>query len=295
MISDLAAAYQRHKVVLWVEDTETAGYLREAWGDPEFGYMVAGNVDSVFAAVADARKDGVANTFGFVDRDFRKSNYQHWLTAPDNVPVYVPRAHEIECYAVDEVAVDGVDPNLNPHRRPIADVREKAHGVAKVGTWWMALREFLTEVSMGATRGFPKHPKVHNGGTPTVPSLAVAEILVHDLLVTQWSPSANDTTALVADAAKVRARLTELEAGYAASLAGDDWRTIFSGHEMFDALAVHVYCHAPGRKKGDLLLAIGAAQRRLNRVPEEILDLQLSLRRRVGLPDPAPHGLGGPV
>lgn len=287
MISDLAAAYQRHKVVLWVEDVDTAGYLREAWDDPEIGYMIAGKSDSVHAAVLDARTQGVANAFGFVDRDFKRPNRSRWLLSPEEFAVYIPEAHEIECYAVDEIAVSALDRNLNPKDRQVADVREKAFEIAKMGTWWMALRSFLSEVSIGVTRGFPSHPKVHKGSKPTVPTLDVAEAFVRQRLASEWIPTAKEVIAQAIDADGVRSRLTELEAGYAGALDGENWRTTFSGHEMFDAMAVYVYYHAPGRKKGDLLRGIGAAQRRLHRVPAEMLDLQRSLRRRVGLPDPA--------
>lgn len=281
MTSDLIAAYQRHKVILWVEDDDTRVYLRAVWADDDIGFMIAGNVESVFAVVTAAHRDGANNVFGLVDRDFRQPNFAGWSAGP--ALVYVPETHEIECYLLDEIAVSGLPPSLNPHLRLEASVRQKAFDVARSATWWMAVRALVSEGNRDAMENFPSHPKLGLPNQQKIPDLAAAEEFVHRGFSQVWAQSINAVLEKFASEDEIRIRLTTFEAEYAATLLDDRWRTAFSGKEMFSAMATYVYLSAPGSNKRDLVLGIGQTQRRLDRVPAELLALRQSLRNRVGI------------
>jgi len=91
---DLDPLYKNRPTTLWVEDSATRDYLKEAWDDPpRMQLLVAGNSEAVQSQVRAARINGDAAVHGICDRDFGTTNQHKWTQSTE---VFRLQMHEIE-------------------------------------------------------------------------------------------------------------------------------------------------------------------------------------------------------
>jgi hypothetical protein len=278
MSSDLSSIYRRKDVFLWVEDPTWKEYLAGAWGDdPRVGLLVAPGYASIQAVIEDARRDRVFHVYGLRDRDFSRANVLRWANLADDVRVFVPVAHEVENYLLDADALADLPAVFM--QREKTDIESRFASAVSTQTWYMAVRRFLSEFRFRVGK-LPSHPKP---GDVSDQATAVSWV-VDQVASTGWIPTVTGEAALLSDTPRMEASLCDGHAEYVSDRASGRWKETFSGKELLAAVYGHLV--RPGSSRLDFFREVGATQRRLGRVPQEVQDLQDSLRLRVGLPLP---------
>ena len=151
--SHLDSIYKAARIVLWVEDTCTRDYLREAWKrTPDVAFFIAGGNEHIPRLVLATRRLNIGHVFGILDRDFGRSNRAKWNTA-DNF--YLPR-HEIENYLLDADAFTASP--FNNRRRSRSDVTTEMQRLANLQPAWLACRHTMNIHGREATDRFLKSP-----------------------------------------------------------------------------------------------------------------------------------------
>lgn len=269
----LSALYKNKLVYLWVEDEETRTYLETVWQDPQFGFFVAGGSENIAAAVHAARKDNLPHVFGFKDRDFGTSNRAKW--GSPSVTVFTSEAFEVENLLLDARTMAGCD--LNTTTKVADDLEREMQGLASKLDWWMACRRTIVDLRDAVAAQFIEHPS-----RASISSLKEAEsAITKSAWWTQVLPSIPTATALT----QVQTNLTQHRAEYVAMIANGEWRTHFSGKEIFREMRDHVW----QKKRSpdpegllDFVKAVARTQRDYQSVPAEIDELHRELRARVG-------------
>lgn len=266
--------YKSLTAYLWVEDGETATYLRSVWTDPRIGIYVAGGCESVRAAVEAARRDGYAHVFGFRDRDFGATNRRQWRD--DTVSILVSDAFEVENLMLDCEAIadcDVCDSGMSAQTIEVELVR-----LAGPLAWWMACRRTIVELRESVFADFIEHPtRSRIGGRQD----AIDEIVNSEWWRTRLPqvPHWN--------AARIEAAVDGHYATYEPMVANGKWRNAYSGKEILRDVVTRVW--HKGRQgdpqdRLDLARSIGLAQVAQKRVPQEVVDLRGAILYKVGLP-----------
>lgn len=268
------------KIVLLVEDRVTRGYLAEAWGPDQqfFNIRAVGGSSTVKGMVEELRSDRQANVFGFVDRDFGKTNGAIW-NASNGPVVFRPTFHEIENVLLDWPALAGCEINQSRrHPHLPGDLEQTAVAEARKQPWWLACRNCLSAWQRDLGEPFPKAPKLAEmtGFQPAFDHLAESP----------WLQSLQQRTDAALDRIALAEKLTAAHAAYNRDLANGDWKTTFSGKEVFRVLASRIYGVPPSVSREpdvDLAKSVGRWQYANSAVPAEIDQLKAALMRRVGL------------
>lgn len=271
--NDLPALYKHRRVMLWVEDTRTRGYLDAVWGSGRIGYLIGGSHDNIRAVVTDAHRKNYPHVFGLVDRDFGRSNRARWPALGDGERIYVLDRVEIENYLLDAHAISAC--KWNTEKRTPDQIEACMRAAVRNTAWWWAARRVLYALNAVKNAGFPRDPKPQD-----VTGLDAARRWLHESSwITETLPGLR---ARVTDA-----RLTaDLEAEHAViTCALDDgsWPTCCAGKEVLAAVDAFVWTR--GRLAGahdELARAIAAEQVSGERVPGEISELEVRLEERVG-------------
>jgi hypothetical protein len=274
--SDLTAMYKSFPVYLWVEDEETRTYLKATWSDdPLIGIYIAGGNEGVHAAVRAARANGYLHVFGFRDRDFGTSNRSRW--GNDDVHVFASEAFEIENLLLDSDAIAACD--VNTSDKKASDIKNDLRALAAPLVWWMCCRRTITEISDSLTLEFIEHPRRADVTTQQ----QALDVIVRS----PWWASTRPAIAGWDVPAALPGALSRHHATYAAMLASAQWALEFSGKEILRDLFTSIWTKKrPPDPRGriEFVKSIARAQRLLKRVPQEIADLRVELRGRVGLP-----------
>lgn len=217
---DLPKLYRR-AINLWVEDALTSEYLKDIWRVPDLLCLISGTSDSIGPAVTDARRNGVSNVFGVVDRDFYETNYQKW--GRSELRYFVLPVHEIENYLLDPAALAGCDANTN--NRTVADIDARMRAKAKDLVWWMACRHTIKRLRKLCWDNFMPVPKVSE-----VTDLQSA---CDHITSTDWFNALPVHAGQMTDSTQVETWVNGQWIAYSADLAMDEWRRSFAGKELF--------------------------------------------------------------
>jgi hypothetical protein len=271
----IGGLYKGARIILWVEDELTRGYLRELWQDLDIGYRVGGGNDGIVAVAEDAWRSGHGHVFGLRDRDFHTTNRPHWAAPRVQLRTYRLDTHEAECFLLDAAALHGCDQHTGG--RSLEQIRQRLEGIASGMVPWMACRAVIAELSQARMDGFPKHPK-----RSEITNLAEARVY---LAGSDWVATTVHDLPRIAGPRNLAERLAHFEAEYQASLQDGSWRMRFSGKEIFNEIRSYINPATSGGDKGiDLAKSVGAWQRDSGAVPGELVELHRSLRQRTGLP-----------
>lgn len=269
----LSALYKNELVYLWVEDEETRTYLETVWQDPQIGFFVAGGSENIAAIVHAAHKDNLPHVFGFKDRDFGTSNRAKW--GSPSVTVFTSEAFEVENLLLDASAM--ADCELNTTTKKAIDLDHEMQGLASKLDWWMACRQAIVGLRDAVAAQFIEHPSL-----ASVRSRGDAlSAITTSPWWTQVLPSIPTATALT----QLQTSLTQNHAAYVAMIANGEWRTHFSGKEIFREMRSRVWTKkSRPNPEGllDFVKAVAHKQRDYQSVPEEITQLRRELRARVG-------------
>jgi hypothetical protein len=272
--SNLTSLYKNHPVYFWLEDDDTRAYFSQLWPNEPFGYLVGGGEQNIQAIVQSARLDNIAHVFGIVDRDFYKSNVANWPSLPATQRIYRLPVHEFESFLLDADALAGCALN-NQGRTPL-DVDKQMQLIAGGLVWWMATKRVLSEVSHEVVDGFPPEP-----GRQKVQDLATAMNYISQSL---WFASTAQNVPGLASMPGVQQRLTTHQTQYASDILSGQWKTEFSGKEVFRTLQSYVYQGGKGSSgRTDLVKAIARWQRANKRIPQDLESLRACVKRRVGI------------
>ncbi len=269
--SHLSALYKNKLVYLWVEDEETRTYLETAWADAEIGIYIAGGCENIRAVVHAARKDNLLHVFGYRDRDFGTSNWPRWNDP--SVEVFVGEAFEVENLLLDARSMAECEVNTSPKNVP--DIENELQALAGKLCWWMACRASIAELRGAVAEDFIEHPSPSNVRTQqeALDTITTSRWWTHVL------PNISAATA------KLPATLLKHQATYGAMLTSGAWKTHFSGKELFADMLPRIWTKKrPRDPQGrlDFVKALARAQRDARTVPQEIIDLRLALRARLG-------------
>jgi hypothetical protein len=269
----------RGKVNLWIEDATARLYLKACWqDDPDILFLTTGGNENVKAVVNDAEERGYRTVFGLCDRDFYETNRPHWLDSAKGFRCFVIEVHELENYLLDEAALAGC--SLNTGGRSAEEIVERLRNRAGELAWWMACRSVIADLGREFRAGFLEHPKC-----PEVTDLQSAE----QCIVTQdWFQQLHSRTAKATAAGAIAKRLRKAYAFYRAHLGTDEWRSTFSGKELFRSIRGWVYTSPPGTASRseldiDLAKAIASRQVETGSVPPEVVELRQAIRQKAGL------------
>ncbi|MFH1469404.1 MAG: hypothetical protein ABIO70_33775 [Pseudomonadota bacterium] len=271
----IAAQYKDAKIVLWVEDDLTRGYLSALWLDLDIGFRIGGGNDSIAGVAEDAWRAGYGHVFGLRDRDFSKTNRDRWSDPSPNLRCYTLETHEFENFLLDPAALHRCDQHTGG--RSLAQIEDKLQAVAAGMVPWMACRRVIAELSQARMLDFPKHPK-----RKAIPTIEAAQSYLN---ASPWLTTQVHALPGLAAPAAISAQLATSHATYQAALQDGSWRQVFSGKEVFGDLRSFVHPQGKGSEAAvDLAKSVGAWQRLNHAVPAELADLRRSLRVRLGLP-----------
>lgn len=270
---NLPAVYKTHNICLWVEDMTTRSYLDAIWeGDTAIGLLVSGGAEGTRAVAEMAWRDGHRHVFGLTDRDFGETNHQHWSTPPDDLRCYKLPSFEIENYLLDEDALANSD--YNSHNRTPDDIRTMLTNSAREMIWWMSCRQTLADMRRFITQDFPRSP-------PIWESLDREGCLRH-MVDSPWYSQILGPSASPPGKLHIEEWLDQHYATYDVAVRSGDWRTMFSGKELFIKACGFMSKQSLRKsQREDIARAIGRYQRSSGRVPGELLELRQSLSRRV--------------
>lgn len=271
--SHLSGLYKNKLVYLWVEDEETRTYLEAVWADAEIGIYIAGGSENLGAVVQAARKDKLHHVFGYRDRDFGAPNRTRWNDP--SVEVFVGDAFEVENLLLDARAMADCEVNTSP--KDAATIEKEMQALAAQLDWWMACRATIVELRDIVAKDFIEHP-----GRSKVRSKQEA---LDTITTSAWWTRAPKALTAAATSTHLEARLLSHQKTYAATLASSAWKTHVSGKEVLAEMLTRIWTRKrPAAPQGrlDFVKAIAQAQRNARTVPQEVVDLRLALRARLG-------------
>jgi hypothetical protein len=269
----ISALYKDKLFHLWVEDEDTRTYLEEVWADPEIGLLVAGGSENLGAVVHAARNDDLPHVFGYRDRDFGRPNRASWNDPA--IEIFVSDVHEVENLLLDGGAMAGCE--LNTTAKNAVDLENEMIALAGQLDWWMSCRHTIVSLRDAVTADFITHPSradVRSRGE------ALAAITTQSWW-TRVLPGIPGATAY----ARVEAELVQRQIEYSGMIASGEWRTRFSGKEIFREMRTHVWTkkqRPDPEGRLDFIKAIARTQRDYHTVPQEIVELRVALRARFG-------------
>lgn len=268
------------QINLWVEDVLVREYLSECWqSDPTVGFLVAGGNGTIRGAVHDAELQNLPNVFGFSDRDFASSNADDWGRYSSRV--YIPKVHEIENYLLDPPALCNC--NANSGTRTEKEIVDRLKQRATKLCWWMACRKVISDIRLKVTDSFIHHPKCN-----AVTDLVTAKGVIID---SSWYSGIRAKVDSVLQIADIILALTTEEQRLRATLDSNDWRTEFSGKELFHHVRDWLYIKPPKNSTQpdvDVAKMVAKWQVENGAVPGEVSSLRESLMRRVGITTGSP-------
>ncbi|MBS0211445.1 MAG: hypothetical protein JSS27_21090 [Planctomycetes bacterium] len=263
---------------LWVEDVVTENYLRKAWNDdPAVRFYIGGGADGILAVLKEAESAGLKNVFAYVDRDFRTSNRADWNN-PAKGRKFVADVHEVENHLLDCAALAGC--RLNSQGRVAADIDTRLKQRAGELAWWMACRRVIAEVRERTLQGF-----YHDPICPEVTDQTSAEKYV---LAEPWRAQVQAYVPTLTNL-NLQTALANHHVDATTWITNGQWRSQFSGKELFRHIRGWVYTNAPATNStsmsdADLAKAIGEWQCQNACVPSEIADLLIALKAKAGVP-----------
>jgi len=272
--ADMVGLYSGHPIKLWIEDMITRAYLQDCWNDPQIGFLIAGSNEGVVSVVNLARTDGFSHVFGLIDRDFGTSNRNRW-SAADGPIVFRPDVHEIENELLNPDHLAGCDLNNQGRSAPDIMARLRTHGGGVL--WRFACRSVLTDLHADVSKDFPSHSMVHTQQEAVDHILNSAWYKHMSATVPAWNQS------------EITRRLTAGFANAQTLLHNGQYLVEFSGKEMLRDL--HTWLYKPPSGSGataaerdqDLARSLAKFQTANNQVPQEVVDMRLALRQRVGI------------
>jgi len=270
----------KNPILLLVEDRLTAEYLSIIWQDDAkfFGFGIGGGNETVKGMVHDLRTQGIENVFGFIDRDFRKSNEPRWADINSDVKVFEPTVHEIENFLLlSWEAIEGC--SLNKRNRTQEDIKNRSESYAQEMVCWMACRSVLSHYRDRLVGDFPEHPPLGS-----INNQHEAENYITSQ---NWYNSLKDSFSHIFDETSLSSDLSEAYEKHKQQLRDETWVREFSGKEIFRRVRGYLFeekaYDSPSVMDEDLAKSIADWQVENNSVPEELIDLKNSLKERVGL------------
>jgi Protein of unknown function (DUF4435) len=274
-VAHMSSLYSAAQIVLWVEDTFTRDYLRKVWGEPpEIAFFIAGGSSSIRTIVQAAERERIRHVFGLVDRDFGKTNYDRWTENTASRVFTIPR-HEMENYCLDAAAIQAC--GLNNRNRNIAEIGNELRRSAEEQQSWLACRRVLSGIRETVLEGFPEHPIRQEVRT--------IDDAIGFIVNSEWFVGLSDRVGRRTTPEAIREGLDRAMTDLSNSLATGDWLSVFSGKEIFRQIRTFVYQppQNPASPDNDFAKAIGQWQYDNRRIPDELHELRLALRGRVGL------------
>jgi hypothetical protein len=269
---DLPKLYRR-AINLWVEDALTSEYLQDAWGIADLLCLISGSSDSIRPAVRDAQRNGIANVFGVVDRDFYETNYAKWGNLESRY--FVLPVHELENYLLDPAALAGCDTNNNARAEAEIVVHVRARAEALV--WWMACRHTIKRLRRMCWDNFIPVPKTSN----VIDLKSACEHITN----TDWYAGFAGNAAQISTPGQIERWTKEAAAAYTADLGTDEWRRSFAGKELFRHARGYIYQppqSAPASTYDiDVAKSVAKWQVQNDRVPVEVSRLLAEIRNKV--------------
>lgn len=206
---------------LYVEDALTEQYLGTLF-QLESGWLnitQVGGREAVRAMVAAERGRGNQQAFGWQDRDFGGDNTAKW----DEAGTYVFRGtyHEIENYMLDWEAMKEGEKSSG-----IFQFQQVAHDFAESMVFVVACWRELRVLQRFIGEGFPKQADI--------PELESLDDIVRFIREQHpWIPRLNGDFAARTSEESIRRDAKEAVAQLRSALAGDSWRTVMPGKEIF--------------------------------------------------------------
>jgi hypothetical protein len=268
----------RGKINLWVEDSLTKEYLKGVWeDDPDFTFMIAGGNENVSAILRDAEEQDRINVFGYIDRDFGRSNRPDWNNPDKQSHRFVSDQHEIENFLLDPAALEGCA--LNTGGRRADDIELRMRKRAEELAWWMACRQVIVILRNDFRENFLEHPKC--------PKIVDSTSAVEYITSQPWFTCLRERATAVAAPGEIQLRVEAKHQEMEAALADGSWRSEFSGKELFRDVRGWIYQAPPGEGSSrsdldiDLAKAIAWWQVENNAVPEELKELRRAMQQRM--------------
>ena len=266
-------------VVLWVEDRLTKEYLQRIWQpeDQLFQILIAGSAENVIAVVRDLQEKGYGHVFGFTDRDFRTSNRSQWNSPSQNMLIYRPERFEIENYLLDWEALAGCDENKSRFDRPQIDIEQCATRYAEKMLCWMACRKVLSDFHHRLVDHFPTHPKVTQ-----INSLPDAENYIQT--ARDWWNDFPVHSEYIQQPDTLTNNLRTAYDDNQGELSSGNWKINFSGKEIFRSVRGFLFNKSYASAEvmdTDMAKSVADWQVENNSVPNELIELKKSIKRRV--------------
>jgi hypothetical protein len=277
----IAPLLMSRPIVLWVEDKLTKEYLSEVWQAENalIHILVAGGNDAVTGVVHDLQGQGYHHVFGLADRDFKTSNKDRWLQITSEIEVFRPTVLEIENFLLDWDALAGCEENCFRKNRTADAIRERAGNYARDLCWWMACRNVLSEIRSCLIDEYPHHP-----ATVTVRSCEDAI----DYIKTNrnWFDTFLNHADRILNFVEIENSLFTAHNNLIQSFESGQWSHEFSGKEIYRFVRGYLFNEKyAGVEAMDIDLAKSVAkwQSEHGCFPQELLELSVALKMRVGI------------
>lgn len=262
---------------VWVEDPVTHAVLTDLWSDPQINVLVSEGKPGVTHMVnASPRRFHV---YGVVDRDFDDDNMAGWEAEGCRV-LRLP-AHELENLLLDFDVLGEVSGSESAD-----NIRQRAYERAQAMLFWMVCWRVISDMQRDLGKGFPTRP------TNPVAMQSLADVRRHLDESAYWA----EHSAAWQRWSQAGARQQAVEAArdtFQKHLETDEWRTSFSGKELFHFLRSHVrgLDRTPTRppqptstdRDLNLAKAIARKMREMKRAPAALVRLREVLRAKATL------------
>lgn len=272
----ISSLYKNYPVFLWVEDEETRAYLDAAWNhDNTIGFLIAGGSENIAAVVHAAHKDGLTHVFGLRDRDFGDTNRLRWNEPGQTI--FTLDSFELENLLLDASAMHACD--LNTTTKSARDFDHEMKAIAGKLDWWMACRRTIVSFRNSIGTDFIEHP--------TRSSVLTQAHALGAITTSSWWTTTRPTLQNQLDEARAQSELQRHHQNCSYELHnGDAWKRSFSGKEVLVEMRSHVWTKKHQKDpegRINFYQAIATAQRKSKTIPQEVTDLRLAVRARVGL------------
>lgn len=253
MSSSMPAFYNAGLIHIWVEDTLTRDYLTALWPNAPFNYLVAGGLQGVSSMANQAAAEHLPiPVFGICDRDMGKDNESKWADPTWTGVVYRPSVLEVENFLLDEVCINAAA--TNDVHLDATTIKQKMLARATELVWWMTCKKVLAEINQIRNNSFPPDKSGQK-----VYSEDDAVALLRDC---DWTTQTLPLLNAQLTEPELRKRVRSAHQDVLAWIDGEDWRTQFSGKELFNWVYGQVSSGA-GRRRATinaLAAEIGALQ-----------------------------------
>lgn len=258
---------------LYVEDGLTEQYLGDLFR-LDSGWLsikqVGGN-QAVKAMVVAERARGNEQAFGWQDSDFGGDNTKKWNEAGTHV--FRGTYHEIENYMLDWEAMEKGEKSSKGF-----SVQQIAHDFAKTMVFAVACCSELHALQRFIGQDFPCFP-VKQSEMDELQSVEDAVRFIREQPENNpWIPRITSDFAVLTSAESIRENVAKQVAYLHNALAGDSWRVVMPGKEIFRHV-LHKVFHGD---VDDLSFAKSIAdwQRNNKTVPDELQQLIATLKAR---------------